>query len=220
MNEKDEAASAYLNAAKVLRRPEPEEAAQCLEVSVRILSERGRFQSAANQQKQLAEIYEEIGDLRKSMAAYQTAADWYYGENSVANANNCLIKVATQAAMVENYLRAIEVFEQVANAALDNALTRYSIRDYYLKAGLCHLCTGDIIRSRTALERYENNDATFVSTRECKFLHDLIDALETQDAQTFTNVVSEWDRLTKLDSWKTTLLLKVKKGINTEVDFT
>lgn len=220
MNEKDDAASAYLNASKVFRRPNPEESAQCLEIAIRILSERGRFQSAANHQKQLAEIYEEIGDSKKAMDCYQIAADWYYGENSVANGNNCLLKVATFAALLDNYLRAIEVFEQVANASIDNSLTRYSIREYFLKAGICHLCTGDVIRAKSALEKYENNDSTFTSTRECKFLHDMIDALEAQDEQAFTAVVSEWDRMTKLDSWKTTLLLKIKKTISSDVDFT
>lgn len=34
------------------------------------------------------------------------------------------------------------VLTQIATASLSSALTRYSVKDYYLKAGICHLCTG------------------------------------------------------------------------------
>jgi alpha-soluble NSF attachment protein len=48
--------------------------------------------------------------------------------------------VAEFAAQLEQYERAIEKFEQVARANVDNQLTKWSLKDYFLKAGLCHLC--------------------------------------------------------------------------------
>ena len=86
------------------------------------------------------------------MLAYEQAADWYSAEDSSAytffkiwsnyrQANNCLLKVAAYAAQLENYEKAIDNFEKVASKAADNQLMRFSLREYFLKAGLCVICT-------------------------------------------------------------------------------
>eukprot|EP00960_Hanusia_phi_P039835 754079-Hanusia_phi.AAC.2 len=50
----------------------------------------------------------------------------------------------------EQYSRAIEVFESVASSSLDVALLKWSVKDYFFQAGLCHLATGDIIAFKRA----------------------------------------------------------------------
>jgi alpha-soluble NSF attachment protein len=56
-----------------------------LEQAIGILTERGRFQSAAKHQEDIANIYEsELIDLEQAMRAYDIAADWYAGESSTA----------------------------------------------------------------------------------------------------------------------------------------
>lgn len=57
-------------------------------------------------------------------------------------AHKCLLKVATFAAQLGMYDKAIEKFEEVASASLDNQLMKWSLKEYFLKAGLCHLATG------------------------------------------------------------------------------
>jgi alpha-soluble NSF attachment protein len=45
--------------------------------------------------------------------------------------------------------------------------------------------------------------------------------VESSDVEGFTGVIVEFDKLTKLDNWKTSLLLRLKKTIvNEEMDFT
>ena len=56
-------------------------------------------------------------------------------------------------------------------------------------------------------------DNTFPSTREAKFVTALLDALEEGNEEAFTAVVFEYDQVTKLDNWKTAILLKVKRGL-------
>ncbi len=41
----------------------------------------------------------------------------------------------------------------------------------------------------------------------------LAEAKETGDSQKFTDAVAEYDSLTRLDAWKTQLLLRVKKRL-------
>jgi alpha-soluble NSF attachment protein len=56
--------------------------------------------------------------------------------------NKCLLKVAHFAAQLEEYDVAIDSFERVATDSMDNQLTKWSIKEYFLKAGLCSLCIG------------------------------------------------------------------------------
>lgn len=40
---------------------------------------------------------------------------------------------------------------------------------------------------------------------------DLADACEAGDSEAFTDSLAEYDNMTRLDAWKTSLLLRVKK---------
>ncbi|KXS19201.1 alpha-soluble NSF attachment protein [Gonapodya prolifera JEL478] len=214
MQEPDEAAGSFVNASKAYKKTNAQDSVHSLEQAVAIYTDRGRFHIAAQHQKTIAEIYEsDIQDYQKALMAYQTAADWYQSEESSALANNCLLKVGTFAAQLEQYAVAIEKFEFVASASVDNNLTKWSVREHLLKAGLCHLASEDIIAAKRALEKYQSMDVTFSSTREFLFLKNLTDAVEAADEQLFTDTVYEFDRMTKLDAWKTTILLRVKKTL-------
>lgn len=48
--------------------------------------------------------------------------------------------MATFAAQLEHYDKAVEKFEQVGIASLDNNLLKFSVKQYFFQAGLCHLC--------------------------------------------------------------------------------
>ena len=97
---------------------------------------------------------------------------------------------------------------------------RFSLRDYFLKAGLCVLCTKDYVRAQAALDKYCNMDMTFSGTREYELLKGVLEAVEAGDVELFTGKVADFDRLTKLDQWKTTILLRIKKSMDEEIDFT
>ena len=58
-----------------------------------------------------------------------------------------------------------------------------------------------------------------------KCSQDLIEGFEGGDADKFTDAIAEFDSMTRLDPWKTTLLLRAKKRIEArnevdEEDFT
>ena len=56
-------------------------------------------------------------------------------------------------------------------------------------------------------------DPSFSDARECKLCKDLLVQCEAFDVDAFTQVVFEYDSISKLDPWKTTLLLKIKNVI-------
>ena len=70
------------------------------------------------------------------------------------------------------------------------------------------------------MTKYTSLDTTFSSTREAKFINVLIDAIEGGDVEAFTGAVFEFDQVTKLDKWKTNILLAIKRGIQDEPGLT
>lgn len=71
---------------------------------------------AAKHHQTIAEVYEnEATDLERAVQHYEQAADYFKGEESHASANKCMLKVAQYAAQLENYDKAIKIYEQVGN---------------------------------------------------------------------------------------------------------
>ena len=162
-------------------------------------------------------MYEvELGDQKKALDAYDTAAQWFESDNAEALANKLYLKVGDLAALAKEYPRAIEKYEQVAKSSLNNNLMKWSVKEYFLKAGICHLASGDQVASARALEMYRELDNTFTGTRENMLLTDLLAAVTEGDPEGFADKLFQYDQLSKLDKWKTTLLLRVKEGIEKE----
>ena len=214
-------ANTLTEAFKVYRKDSPNDAARVLTTAIHHYTTKGNFRRAATHQQNLAEVYEmEIGDQKKALAAYETAAGWFESDNAEALANKLFLKVADLAALEGDYATAIDKLESVAKSSLNSNLMRWSVKDYFLKAGICHLAAGDNIATRRALDQYRELDNSFASTRENMLLTDLVQAVEEGDQEGFSDKLFQFDSLSKLDKWKTTLLLRVKNKIESqEEDF-
>uniref|UniRef100_A0A3B3RJZ6 NSF attachment protein beta n=1 Tax=Paramormyrops kingsleyae TaxID=1676925 RepID=A0A3B3RJZ6_9TELE len=151
---------------------------------------RGRFTIAAKHHITIAEVYEsELVDIEKAIAHYEQAADYYKGEESNSSANKCLLKVASYSAQLEQYQKAIEIYEQVGTNTMDNPLLKYSAKEYFFKAALCHFIV-DELNAKLAVEKYEEMFPAFSDSRECKLLKKLLEAHEEQNSEAFTEAVS------------------------------
>ncbi|KAL8964009.1 MAG: hypothetical protein Q9183_004777, partial [Haloplaca sp. 2 TL-2023] len=162
----------------------------------------------------LAEIYElELQDNKRAVEAYDTAAGWFENDNAEALSNKLWLKVGDLSALEGDYYKSVEMYEKVAKSAVGSNLMKWSVKDYFLKAGICHLASGDTVATSRALESYRDLDPTFPSTREHQLLVDLAEAVEQGDQEMFADKLYSYDQLSKLDKWKTTLLLRVKESI-------
>ncbi|EEQ87578.1 hypothetical protein RJZ56_001384 [Blastomyces dermatitidis] len=214
LNEPDDAANTLTEAFKVYRKADPEDAARVLQVAIQHYISKGNFRRAATHQQNLAEIYEvEIGDEGRALEAYEKAAEWFEGDNAEALANKHYLKVADLAALKGDYYKAIEHFERVAKSSINNNLMKYSVKDYFLKAGICHLASNDLVATNRALQNYRDLDNSFTATREHMLLVDLAQAVEQGDAESFGDKLFQYDQLSKLDKWKTAILLRIKNNI-------
>lgn len=83
LNEPDDAANTLTEAFKSYRKDEPEEAARVLSQAINHYTLKGNFRRAATFQQQLAELFEvELGDQKRAMEAYESAAGWYETDNA------------------------------------------------------------------------------------------------------------------------------------------
>ncbi|XP_066514703.1 N-ethylmaleimide-sensitive factor attachment protein, alpha a [Hoplias malabaricus] len=210
---KHEAAVNFIDAGNAYKKADPQEAIKCLSRAIDIYTDMGRFTIAAKHHISIAEIYEsELLDIDKAVAHYEQAADYYKGEESTSSANKCFLKVAMYAAQLEQYQKAIEIYEQIGTYSMDHTLLKYGAKDHFFKAALCHFCV-DMLNAKLAVQRYEEMFPAFSDARECKLIKKLLDAHEEQDVEAFTDAVKEFDSITRLDQWHTSMLLRIKKTI-------
>uniref|UniRef100_A0AAX7VVK3 N-ethylmaleimide-sensitive factor attachment protein, beta b n=1 Tax=Astatotilapia calliptera TaxID=8154 RepID=A0AAX7VVK3_ASTCA len=205
LQNKHDCATSFIDAGNAYKKSDPN--GICLDRSS------GRFTIAAKHHISIAEIYEsELVDIEKAIAHYEQAADYYKGEESNSSANKCLLKVGAYCAQLEQYQKAIEIYEQVGANTMDNPLLKYSAKEYFFKAALCHFIV-DELNAKIAVEKYEEMFPAFSDSRECKLLKKLLEAHEEQNSDAFTEAVKEFDSISRLDQWHTTLLLRIKKTI-------
>lgn len=214
LNEPDDAANLMVDAFKVYRKDSPEDAARCIQSAIERYTAKGNFRRAASHKENEGELLEvELGDRKRAMEAYEKAAGWYEEDGANAIANKLWLKVADIAALEGDYYKAIENFDKVADSSLENHLMKYSVKEYFFKAGICILATGDLVSARRNIERYREKDPGFAGQREFQLLTDLIEAVEAGNQEAFTDKLFAFDQMSRLDKWKTELFLRIKNLI-------
>ncbi|KAL2128249.1 hypothetical protein VTI74DRAFT_9452 [Chaetomium olivicolor] len=214
LNEPDDAANLMVDAFKVLRKVDPEKALECILAAIGRYEAKGNFRRAASHLENAAEMLEvEMNQRKRAIEYYFKAARWYDEDGAKALANKLWLKVADISALEGDYYKAVEHFEKVADSSLENHLMKYSVKDYWLKSGLCILATKDLVSARRNLERYKEKDPTFAGQRECQLLTDLIEAIEAGNQEQFTDKLYAYDQMSRLDKWKTEILIRIKNQI-------
>ncbi|EMP27345.1 Beta-soluble NSF attachment protein [Chelonia mydas] len=224
LQSKHDAAIGFVDAGNAYKKADPQEAMNCLNAAIDIYTDLGRFTIAAKHHITIAEIYEtELVDIEKATfpdLCAELAPDLQCGETKTRAAltvGKCLLKVAAYAAQLEQYQKAIEIYEQVGTNTMDNPLLKYSAKEYFFKAALCHFIV-DELNAKLALEKYEEMFPAFTDSRECKLVKKLLEAHEDQNCEAYTEAVKEFDSISRLDQWLTTMLLRIKKSLQGDGD--
>jgi alpha-soluble NSF attachment protein len=191
------------------------------------LTDAGRLTQAAKLCKEIAELYENeevavVGDKSAvvlAIEAYEQAAELFEMEDGKSQASTCQGKVAelcSAALDPPDLIRAARIYDELGRKCLDSTLLKFNAKGYFLQAILCHLANSDAIAAQQSMQRYEGIDYTFAESREGKFCRQLIDSVEGLDVEGFGTACFEYDRISKLDPWKTSMLVKVKRSISDE----
>mmetsp|Transcript_990 Transcript_990/g.2249 ORF Transcript_990/g.2249 Transcript_990/m.2249 type:complete len:319 (+) Transcript_990:89-1045(+) len=220
-----EASKALSDAGGCLQKTNPAEAIGCYRTAVTLLCDAGRLNQAAKLSKQIAEIFESDGvdneedgkdAVTAAIASYQQAAELFDMEQAKSQSSSCLQKVAelsSGALDPPELLRAAEIYESLGRSCLESNLLKYNAKTHLLNGIMCHLANGDSIGASQALSRFDSLDYTFADSREGKFARNLVECVEQFDPEGFATACFEYDRISKLDPWKTSMLVKVKRSI-------
>uniref|UniRef100_A0A671NXE7 N-ethylmaleimide-sensitive factor attachment protein, beta b n=1 Tax=Sinocyclocheilus anshuiensis TaxID=1608454 RepID=A0A671NXE7_9TELE len=201
LQNKHDSATSYIDAGNAFKKADPQEAIKCLNAAIDIYTDMGRFTIAAKHHITIAEVYEsELVDIEKVQKCYLNVECCEMAIICMISANKCLLKVASYSAQLEQYPKAIEIYEQVGTNTMDNPLLKYSAKEYFFKASLCHFIM-DELNAKLAVGKYEEMFPAFSDSRECKLL------------KVCHNTVKEFDSISRLDQWLTTMLLRIKKTI-------
>eukprot|EP00775_Hariotina_reticulata_P010459 gene10459-10617_t len=210
---KHDAANAYVEGAKCAMKVAPGEAVGLLQSAVHLYTDMGRLNMAARQLRDIAEAQEKQGLKEEAIQFYTQAADLFATENGTSDANKCRIKVAELSAELERYQQSEDIYVDVARACTENNLLKFSAKGYLLQAGICALCYASDDDMQIKLEQYKDIDLQFSGSREANLLDTCSSALSACDDKAFATAIAEFDSLTRLDAWKTNMLLRVKRRL-------
>lgn len=161
----------------------------------------------AVEQKQAAEQCEKNFDFNGAIEKYKIAAEMFDNMEAVSSFCTCLVSAARLSVTLEKYKEAAELYERISLKTRYNSLLKWSNTKHLFHASLCRLALNNL-----EMDKYEEMllHTSFKNSREGKFLIELIEAIENSDIQLFTDVVKEFETITKLSMWETSLLLKIK----------
>jgi len=204
----------YSSAGKAFKNGSIKEAIRCFKLCVTLHMDNNRFSTAAKIFQQIAELEEKAENIPGAIQAYEKAAECFFSEDSHSSGNQMLLKIAHFAAEREDYKKAIDIFEKVSAASLDNKLLSYSVKDYLFEASLIQLVMGakhgDSSNVIIAVEKYKDLHPAYDGSRECKFIENVTTAYQEDDLKKFVDTVFNYDKIYKLDTWTSGLLLAVK----------
>jgi len=208
---KHDSAMNYNEAGNCFRKVDAQKSVDCFHKTTEIYTDMGRFNMAAKVHTVIAELFESEGsEKEKCMNEYQRAADFFKGEEAKSSASKCLVKVAQIAAELEQYEKAVELFEEIAIYEADHPTLKYAAKTHFFQALLCYFCI-DLLETQRAMKRYEELSPSFTDSRECKFLKEIYAALEGNSVDNFTESVQQYDKISRFEPWYVSMLVKIKR---------
>jgi len=208
----------YVEAAKAYKLFDVKEAIATYKLALIGLMEGNKFQQAAKCWRDIAILEDERKEFKACIAAYDKAADCYFAEDSNATGNEMLLKCAAVCADQEDYKKAIEYYERVAESS--KGLGVFAVTEHYYKASLLSLVLGskegNTAFVRDKLKKYAKANQKYDGSKEFRFIENMTTAVEKDDVKKFTKVVFDYDKIYNLNDWISKLLLEVKRTLQKE----
>jgi len=200
-------ATCYIQAAHSFSKQDVPAGIAAMLKGISLLSEDGKFSQAAKYEKELAEMFETLGDLDNAIKHYEIAGEYFDMEGSKATGAGCLEKIIPIVSDKGDYHKAIELIEKICDG-YSTSLSRYSIKELCLKAGILYLCVPDKVAANKGMDKWAAKYGDFKGSREHQFLSQLIVAFQKDDGDMFKKAVDEWQTISSLDRFKDKFLAK------------
>ncbi len=212
LKKKHEAARNYTEAANCYRKEDIGTAIKCLESANEIYTDIGKLNFVGKNDITIGELCEskEHQDVKMAIFHCRRAAEYFKREHSISLSNKCYLKVAWYCAEVKRYSEAWKLYEEVAAESLNNSLTKYSAREYLLRAGLCKMCAMfPLYLQQKDVDTYIETCPYLEGSKEENFLRQMVVALNDRSVELFTVAVDQYNRSVRFDQWYKTLLTRL-----------
>lgn len=83
------------------------------------------------------------------------------------------------------------ITNQVATSCMDNSLLKYSAKDHFFRASICHMCL-DTVNAQVAVKKYEEMFPAFADARECKLVKVSFCVMITDCLVPFLSIILMW----------------------------
>jgi alpha-soluble NSF attachment protein len=200
-------AMCYIQAAHSFSKQNIQAGVSAMLKGISLLAEDGKFSLAAKYEKELAEMFETLGELDNAIKHYEIASEYYDMEGSKATSAGCLEKIIPIVADKGDYDKAIQLIEKICDS-YSPSLAKHFIKEFCLKAGILYLCFPDKVAANKNMEKWAAKYSDFKGSREHKFLSQLIVAFQKDDCDMFKKAVDEWQTISSLDRFKDKFLAK------------
>ena len=177
----------------------------------------GRFSRSAQYLKEVAEIYEADDNYEMAIETYEQTAQLHLNDNKPSQAQKIQLQIATMLSeKIENYEKASSIYYDVGQSSMESNLGKFSAKGHFFCYLLCLTAMGDCVALSEGLEKCKNIDYSFGTSRECTFMEKICESIQNSDSEMYATACAEFDNISPLDPWKTTLLLKGRKHMDVD----
>eukprot|EP00474_Spongospora_subterranea_P008534 CRZ08992.1 hypothetical protein [Spongospora subterranea] len=214
----------YEECAKCFAKCKPEDAIEPYRAAAALSLKENSFSMAAHLYKSLGEMCEqEELEMDTILEAYTKAATYFEAADAVKNQLDMLMKVAFMNARLENYNAAIEAYDQIIRASTKGA-SKSTGEIAVFNCVLCSLASKEYTteKAESGFESYKDMFDGFARSTNGKLLEGIFDAIRQSDVDKWEGAIKEADRRSTISSFHRSLLsqaqqLKLEGGTD-EVD--
>lgn len=163
----------------------------------------------------------QLGELGGSQSDqwFERAITYLRNEGSRVTANDIVIKMINKSVNDGEYEKARQGYERIANEYLEENLTRAAARKYFFMSLLCQvamLSKTNLMEQleclRGKFEEFQERDPQLNAyTREHMLIAAIIDAMENDDVDSYTEAVCDYDNICPMDGPKQKMLMLGKR---------
>uniref|UniRef100_A0A7S1M430 Alpha-soluble NSF attachment protein n=1 Tax=Neobodo designis TaxID=312471 RepID=A0A7S1M430_NEODS len=204
------------NAGMMFRKANDPAYEETLSTVVDLYDKNGKYGQASKVCQTLAEM-----GGAASEKWFRRAIQYLRNEGSKVTANELVAKMVQQQVEQGNFELARKEYERLGREYLDEHLTRGSAKKYLFLALLCRiamLTSTNLLEGIEALaaqfQEYQDLDPQFTElTREHMLVRTILEALENEDEELYTDAYMEYDAIIPLDITKKKMLLRGKQAL-------
>ena len=200
------------------------DACRVYEELAKLQQEQGQLRAAGNEWREIAMMLQrspalEVDTKTKAVQCWDKAQQLFEADGAMASAIAAMQARGTLLASQGEYERAHRVFGEAAEKCLSSDMTTVTASDCFYRALLTYLAFAaaqhqqDVGAAAADLaDRYLDMLPRLSNSREFAMLQRVIQAVQADDVDAFTDALRRYDSVHAMTSWETNLLLAAKRG--------